>query len=297
MQKLFICTLILSVFIFYENQIFAQDYDYPFPSRSPKGDISQIVGNTTIEIEYERPSVRGREIFGELVPWGEVWRTGAGYATKIRFDREVKIGGQSVKAGKYSIFTIPNKESWILILNSDTELYGSYDYDPAKDVLRYPLINQNSGRFYETLTIDIDIIPDNAQIFISWANKQVSFLVETSTAKEMDKFIESQLISGKSQNADWYAAGADYYFFNGENYGVALDLASKAIELSAGNLWARSIRIDVFKRLGYFEKALDEIERYKKYVKSDSFERPNDLEQELNYLNTEKSRIEDLRKK
>ncbi len=296
MQKLFKTSLSLFVFLISVNQIIAQEEDYPFPSRSPKGEISQIVGNTNIHIEYERPSARGRVIFGDLVPWNKVWRTGAGYATKISFDKNVKIGGQTVEAGQYSIFTIPNKESWMLILNTDTELYGSYDYDPAKDVLRYPMKNLKTDRFYETLTIDVDIIPDNAMIYISWVNEQVAFMVETSTADEMDSFIESELINGDSENADWFAGAADYYFFKEEDYGLALDLAEEALKLDPGKLWARTIRIDIFKRLSYYDKALEELELYQSYVNSDEFERPADLEQEMSYVNTEKSRIEDLRK-
>ncbi len=277
-------------------QAYSQTEDYPFPSRSPKGEISQVVGNTLIQIEYERPSARGREIFGELVPWGEVWRTGAGYATKISFDKNVKIGGQEVEAGQYSIFTIPGHESWMLILNSDTELYGSYDYDASKDVLRYPMKKLNSKRFYETLTIDVDIIPDNALVYISWADVQVSFMVETSTQVEIEAFIESELISGKSKNGDWYAGAADYYYFREENYSRALELAETALEIDPGKLWARSIRIDVFVRLGYFERALEEIELYADYVNSDAFERKEDRAQEMEYLTKEKSRIEGLRK-
>ena len=121
----------------------AQDREYPYPSLSPKGTISQTVGNTLITIEYERPSVRKRQIFGGLVPWNNVWRTGAGSCTKISFDKSVVVEGQRIEAGNYSLLTIPNQKKWIIILNKDTSLWGSYNYDSKKDFtsVRYDAID------------------------------------------------------------------------------------------------------------------------------------------------------------
>ena len=134
-EKILILFLIFSAF-----GVLAQDSAYPYPSLSPKGKISQIVGNTTIEIEYERPSVRKREIFGDLVPWGKLWRTGAGSCTKISFDKDVVVSGQNIEAGKYSIFTIPNPKEWIVILNRDTKLYGTYLHIPCLSPRTRPLV-------------------------------------------------------------------------------------------------------------------------------------------------------------
>ncbi|MEM8909687.1 MAG: DUF2911 domain-containing protein, partial [Bacteroidota bacterium] len=147
----------------------AQNSKYPYLSLSPKGSITQEVGNTTITIDYERPSVRNRQTFGVLVPWDKVWRTGAGSCTKISFDNPVLVGGQKVEAGKYSLFTIPSPKEWIIILNRDTSLYGSFDYDSNKDVARFIAILRSSNRFYETLNFDIEILPNDAKIYLSWA--------------------------------------------------------------------------------------------------------------------------------
>ncbi|RMG64300.1 MAG: DUF2911 domain-containing protein [Bacteroidetes bacterium] len=100
-----------------------------FPSLSPSAYLSQQAGDTRIEIWYDRPAARGREIFGGLVPWGEVWRTGAGPCTKIRFDQAVKVGGQAVPAGTFALATIPYPDRWMVILHRDTSLYGAYGYD------------------------------------------------------------------------------------------------------------------------------------------------------------------------
>lgn len=107
------------------------------PSLSPLTELRQNVGNTTVSIEYERPAARGRQVFGGLIPYGKVWRTGAGHCTKLTFSRKAWINNQAVTAGKYSLFTIPTEQEWTIILNRDTTLYGSSDYNPTMDVIRF----------------------------------------------------------------------------------------------------------------------------------------------------------------
>ncbi|MEX0315668.1 MAG: DUF2911 domain-containing protein [Allomuricauda sp.] len=260
-----------------------QDADYPYPSLSPKGTISQIVGNTLISIEYERPSSRKRQIFGELVPWGKVWRTGAGNCTKISFNKDVIVGGQKVKAGKYSLFTIPNPKEWIVILNSDTSLYGSFDYNSEKDVARFPAIPTQTGRFYETLNFDIELVPNNAKIFISWANVQVGFNVETTTDEEIEEFIQSELLSRKNKDSDIYAGAAEYLFYQNKNLMDALKLADFAIELNPDNGWARLLKVRIYKKLKQLDKAFDELKEGIEHIQSaeykDEKERQNSLRQ------------------
>jgi len=137
------------------------------PSFSPMGKIQQEVGNTTIEVEYERPQARGRKTYGGLVPWGKVWRTGAGYCTKLRFSEPVRVGKQSVPAGRYALLTIPGKEEWMVMLNTDTTLYSGHKHDPEKDIARFRVRPTTTSRHYEALTFDIDLEGENARLFIS----------------------------------------------------------------------------------------------------------------------------------
>ena len=227
-----------------------------FPPLSPKGTITQVVGNTIIEIEYERPAARGRTIFGELVPFGKVWRTGAGHCTKISFDRPVRIGGKEIDAGKYSIFTIPNSDEWTVILNSDIALYGSYNYDASKDVVRLSTSPQKTLRFYETLTIDIDILPNNARIYVSWENTQIGFDLVTSTDAEMLSYIESDLLTKKEMDSDRYASAAEYLQFQNQNLEDAIVLTQTCIALDPGNGWARRLQMELYEELKQYEKAL-----------------------------------------
>ena len=99
------------------------------PQPSPSAEIKQIIGLTNVEITYSRPHRRDREVFGNLVPFDKMWRTGANKATSIRFGDDVVFGESKVKKGTYSLFTIPGENEWNVVLNSETELWGAGDYE------------------------------------------------------------------------------------------------------------------------------------------------------------------------
>lgn len=257
MKKIqFLIILILAGF-----QLNGQDTDYPYPSFSPKGNISQIVGNTLISVEYERPSARKRLIYGGLVPWNKVWRTGAGNCTKIAFNKEVTIGGQKVPSGRYSIFTIPNPNEWVVILNKDTTLYGSYNNNSKNDVTRFTAVSVESNRYYETLNFDIELNQHNAKMYVSWANTQIKFDIETSTNEKMEKLIREELLTGINQVSNTYAGAASYLVFREMDYENALKLAEKVIELDENNEWVYGIEIDIYERLKLYDNAITEINR------------------------------------
>lgn len=252
---------LLIILILAGFQLNGQDTDYPYPSFSPKGNISQIVGNKLISVEYERPSARKRLIYGGLVPWNKVWRTGAGNCTKIAFDKEVTIGGQKVPAGNYSVFTIPNPNEWVVILNKDTTLYGSYHYNSKNDVTRFTVLPKETNRYYETLNFDIELIQHNAKIYVSWANTQINFHIKTSTNEKMEKLIREELLTGKNQASNMYAGAASYLTFREMDYENALKLAEKAIELDENNEWVYGIKIEIYERLKLYDNAITEINR------------------------------------
>ncbi|MBD0777307.1 DUF2911 domain-containing protein [Maribacter sp. ANRC-HE7] len=257
MKKIQCLIILISV----SFQLNGQDTDYPYPSFSPKGNLSQIVGNTLISVEYERPSARKRLIYGGLVPWNNVWRTGAGNCTKIAFDKEVTIGGQKVLAGNYSIFTIPNPNEWVVIINKDTTLYGSYNYNSKNDVARFTAVPVETNRYYETLNFDIELNQHNAKMYVSWANTQIKFNIATSTNYKMEKLIREELMTGINQVSNTYAGAASYLTFREMDYETALKLAEKAIELDKNNEWGYGIKIEIYERLKLYENAITEINR------------------------------------
>ena len=265
--------------------LFGQTADRPFPrtSASPEGKISQVIGNTQIQIEYERPLARKRQIFGDLVPWNKVWRTGAGRCTRVMFTKPVVVGGQKIAAGHYSLFTIPSPQHWIIIFNSDTTLYGSYGYDAAKDIARFEVIPATTSRHYEALTIDVDLVQSNGRIYISWLNTQVAFAVETSTASEAKKFIEQELLTGKNKNSDAYYEAAQFLLFEKENLEQALKLADNAIQLNKENGAARRVKIEIYEFLLLYPEALKEIKLALEMEKNKRYEKEEDRKFEMNY--------------
>jgi hypothetical protein len=148
---------------------FAQD-----KPASPKAEAAGKAGNASVKINYSQPSARGRKIMGELVPFGQVWRTGANEATVIEFDKAVQIEGKDLPAGQYALFTIPGENEWTIIFNKDTKQWGAYNYKQSDDVLRVTVKPAKTDQFVETLTI----APDKDKVTIKWENTQVAFKVK-----------------------------------------------------------------------------------------------------------------------
>jgi len=155
------------------------------PRASQKQVVTQTVGFTDVTITYSRPGVKGRQIWGGLVPYDKVWRTGANEATTIAFSDDVTINGQPLPKGTYSLHTIPGKDEWTIVFNNTANQWGSFTYDPAKDALRVKAKPQ-SAPFAEWLTCEIpQLSPDQATVAIHWENLSVPFTVATNTTQKV----------------------------------------------------------------------------------------------------------------
>ena len=138
------------------------------PRVSPKATVTQTVGLTEVNILYNRPGVKGRTIWGGLVPYDEVWRTGANEATTINFSQAVTINGKPLPAGLYSLHTIPGKTTWTVIFNKKAEQWGSYEYDATQDALRLT-VEPKQGPHQEWMTFSFpDVLSDSASVELSW---------------------------------------------------------------------------------------------------------------------------------
>jgi hypothetical protein len=140
---------------------------------SPPAKVEGTLGKVTVKIDYHQPSARSRQIMGGLVPYGEVWRTGANNTTTIEFSDAVKIEGKDLAKGKYALFTIPGENEWVIIFNK-TIAWGAYQYKPAEDVLRVSVKPTKTANFVEALTISLD----KDAVKIEWENTSVSFKVK-----------------------------------------------------------------------------------------------------------------------
>ena len=162
------------------------------PQVSPKARVEQQVGITSFAVEYASPGVRGRTIFGELVPWGEVWRTGANEATRLVADRDFTIAGKQVTAGTYALMTIPGKDKWTIILNSNPQTWGTYGYDEKLDVVRVEVEAEELDEKRERMTFLFSDTTDAAtNLDLEWDRVRVRIPLAVDTRAHVLVGIES----------------------------------------------------------------------------------------------------------
>ncbi|MGD8427074.1 MAG: DUF2911 domain-containing protein [Balneolaceae bacterium] len=180
-MKLFVTLLIRSsiamlLMFCISIQGIAQERGNDKPRVSPNASVSQTIGTTKITITYGRPGVKGRQVFGDLQPYGKVWRTGANESTNITFSKEVTVGGQKLDAGTYSLYTIPGKDKWTIIINS--KLSWGTEYDQSKDVLRFD-VTPEEGEHREWLMFYFrELTDDSATAVMHWNNVKVPFTIK-----------------------------------------------------------------------------------------------------------------------
>ena len=145
------------------------------PRQSPAAKATGKAGNTNITISYSQPSVKGRKIWGDLVPYGKVWRTGANEATTFEVDNNVKIEGQALPKGKYALFTIPGESDWTIIFNKTPDQWGSFRYKQEDDALRVKVKPSKSAALTEMMTFNIG---NDGKVVLQWENLQVPFKVQ-----------------------------------------------------------------------------------------------------------------------
>jgi Protein of unknown function (DUF2911) len=143
-------------------------------SKSPEVDADFDKNGLKIHVDYCQPSKRGREIFGGLEPYGKVWRTGANEATEIEFSKDVTIAGKALKAGRYALFTIPDKDKWTVIFNSELEMWGAFNYDTAKDALRVDVQPTERPDVLEKFTISFQEAESGADMLLEWDKTKVT---------------------------------------------------------------------------------------------------------------------------
>ena len=204
-----------------------------FPAASPAATVRQRVGVTDVEVEYSRPSKNGREIFGGLVPFGEVWRTGANASTKITFSDAVILGGTEVPAGKYALYTIPTAGDWTVILYKDLKLWGAYKYKQADDFARFTVKPTTVATPEEMFAISFDDVKeDGATMCLAWDKIRVPVKLAVNTNATVMAAIAKATAPGVEPAPSPQLLGqcANYYFTHGGDLTKALGLMDSAIE-------------------------------------------------------------------
>ena len=201
------------------------------PSASTASEIEQVVGLTEIEVDYNRPSKRGRVIFGNLVPFGKIWRTGANSGTEISFSTDVSINGENINEGTYSIFSIPNEDSWQIIFYSDTDLWSvPRNWEESKIIFQSNFKSNTNNKVVETFSISFeDITNNNVNLVFSWDDTNVIVPIDVPTKSLVEDQIKS-IMGDDPKSSDYYSA-AVYYLQENINLDIALKWMNKAIEM------------------------------------------------------------------
>ncbi|MEP7277185.1 MAG: DUF2911 domain-containing protein [Bacteroidota bacterium] len=197
------------------------------PSPSSTQTIKQDFGLGSVELSYSRPNIKGRKIFGDLVPFGKVWRTGANGATTLSFTDEVTIGGTKIAPGKYGLLSIPDADSWTLIITKQLDVTSPAAYKSAEDVVRIKVVPMPLKETRETFTMQFgDVKANSMTLYLCWANTGVSLPVTT----DIDKKITAQISDIMNKDDRPYFNAAMYYMDNGKDLNQALNWFNKALE-------------------------------------------------------------------
>lgn len=201
------------------------------PQASPKATVNQTVGLSEVTIDYSRPSAKGRTIFGDLVTFGKLWRTGANQNSMVTFSDDVVIDGKTLKKGKYAIFTTPKADNWEVFFYTDTQNWGTPEnWDESKVALKTSVKPESLNRKVETFTIGINNLDNNfAHLEISWEKTLIAVKFEVPTHKTAMASIDKAL-NGPSKD-DYYAAGT-YFFQSNGDMNKALEYVNKALDMS-----------------------------------------------------------------
>jgi hypothetical protein len=231
------------------------------PAPSPACKLTQTVGLTDITIEYSRPSVKERTIFGGLVPYGEMWRTGANKNSMITFSEPVKIAGKDLKAGSYALFTVPNQGEWEIIFYTDTENWGTPEkYDAAKEAVRFKAKTEETPFLIESFMIDIgDLTNSSCNIGLGWEKTWVSFPVQLNTDDKVSANIKQ--VMGGPTAGDYYNAGR-YYFESGKDLKQAYEWVHKSNEMDA-RFWKLRQEALILADMGKLSEAIATAEKSK----------------------------------
>jgi hypothetical protein len=227
------------------------------PQASPAATISQSVGLGKVTVEYSRPALKGRKMFGAQVPYGKVWRTGANKITNLILSEEMMVQGQKVPAGAYGLFTIPTATDWTIILSKDANMWGAYEYNAKNDVVRFTVKSQKLAKAQENFTIEFtDFTPSEASVAISWENTLVKFPIRNDADAKIMAEIDKKMAASEISIAT-YSAAANYYYDTNRDLKKAYEWATKVVEKDQ-KFWTYYLRGKIAAKIGQCDVAVSD---------------------------------------
>ncbi len=249
------------------------------PKASPASHLTQDVGLTTIEIQYSRPAVKGRTIFGDLVPYGRIWRVGANASTKITVDSEVTVKGHVLPPGTYALYAFPEAEEWQVVFHKNTAHWGDgrNDYDPTEDAFRVAVKPEKIPYLQENFLISFEhLTHDSAQLTLIWERTKISVPLKVDTHTQMLKEIEGELANNPT--AQTYYEAARYLQEQETDYDTSLAYLNKALELGGDTYYFHRVKSLVEAALGRYDAAIGSAKKSLKLAEAlgkDEFVRMN----------------------
>jgi tetratricopeptide (TPR) repeat protein len=259
MKKMYAFASLLAITLAVSDQIYAQ---IVMPDLSPFATVTQKIGYSEIRIEYSRPSVRGRVIFGELVPYGQAWRTGANASTKIYVRETLTIQDEyKLAPGIYALYTIPDKNEWTIIISRDTWLWGVFGYKEGFDAIRFKVKPQQLKEQVETFTIDFaNVCTSCAEIQLLWDYTKVAFRISTNIDEKVMADIKAFTSNPEAKLAGEYYLSAKYYLDTNRDPKQALEWIDKALKYSPGAYWVTHTKAEILARMGDYKAAIETAE-------------------------------------
>jgi hypothetical protein len=245
--KLIVMKKLLISALFVSGILISQAQSVKTPSPSPAQTVKQEFGLGNVELSYSRPGMKGRKIFGDLVPYNAVWRTGANAATTISFSDEVTIGGTKVPAGKYGLLTIPGASEWTIIISKQTDVTSPAAYKQDQDVVRVKASAVTMPFEIETFTIMTSAIKSNSmEVGIMWDKTYVPFTVSA----DIDSKVMAQIDAAMNKDNKPYFQSAMYYMDNGKDLNKANEWLDKAIAQNPTAFWIWHQKANCLAKLG-----------------------------------------------
>jgi len=223
-SKALLFALVLAGGLVGASRLAAQTPTVNFPAASPACTLKQRVGLTDIEIVYSRPGVKNRTIYGSIVPYGQVWRTGANQATKITFSTPVKLEGNDIPAGTYALFTIPGETEWTIIISKNAAQWGAFQYNQKDDLVRFKVVPVTLPQTIETFTIEFNHIRDESAVLdLVWEKTVVPVRLEVDVTGKLMPQIEAAMAAPGNKSDGFYFQAATFYYNHDLDQKKALD--------------------------------------------------------------------------
>jgi tetratricopeptide (TPR) repeat protein len=249
---------------------FAQEQQIQFPQPSQRHYFKQRVGLTDVEVEYSRPNKNNREIFGSLVPYGKVWRTGANATTKIKFSDAVKLGGKDIPAGEYVLFTIPNRDDWTVIVYKDTKVQSAGDYKPENDVARVVTKPSSIATPMETFTIELtDVKGASANLNFAWDTTRAAVQLTTDDVEQVSAQLDAAVKANTTLDPRIAFQAAGFYYDNNKDLNQAAKWIDQAVTANQDAYFMHFRRAQIQQKLGNKKEALASAQKTVDLLKKD----------------------------